>query len=521
MGEGASVARLAELCGVLSLASDLAVGQRLESGIRTTLLASRLADELGLSETEQADVYYLSLLRMAGCTATPELADTMGDLRALGARFDEAAADFGDRRRAMPLMLRHLTEGHSAVTKVRNVGRALSLRPSVMREGHRSHCEVAKVLGERLGASPGVLHALDFTYERWDGTGTPDGRAGEDLPIESRVATAAYHAEMLYRLGGPDGARTAMNDRAGRAVDPGIAAVLDRRAADVFSILDGDAPWAALLDAEPGPHRLADAGAVDEAAVALGDFSEALGWMKGHGRRVASLADAAARSLDLSPGDVDAARRAGQLHDIGNVAVSIVSLDKAGPLGELEWDHVRLHAYQSEQLVARAEPLRAPARIAGMHHERPDGSGYHRQLGAQGVPMAARVVAAADVYDAMVCRRPHRPAVAAELAAVELEAMGRSGSLDATAVSSVLASAGHRVQPRSTVWPLGLTDREVDVLRSVGSGLSIKQAAQALCVSPKTIDTHLQRIYPKLGVSTRAAATLRAVEHGLLDPASD
>jgi HD-GYP domain-containing protein (c-di-GMP phosphodiesterase class II) len=214
---------------------------------------------------------------------------------------------------------------------------------------------------------------------------------------------------------------------------------------------------------------------------------------------------------------VAAARRAAHVLDLGRVTIGLPTLNKPGPLTDLEWDEVRLHAYQSERILTRTVALRRAGELAGLHHERLDGTGYHRRATSPAIPMAARVLAAADAYAAMTSDRPYRAAVAPERAAEELELMASRELLDPVAVRSVLDAAGHRSRPRPTSRPAGLTDREVDVLRAVARGLSIKQAARLLGIRPKTVDGHLQRIYPKLGVSTRAAATLLAVELGLLD----
>jgi DNA-binding NarL/FixJ family response regulator len=151
-----------------------------------------------------------------------------------------------------------------------------------------------------------------------------------------------------------------------------------------------------------------------------------------------------------------------------------------------------------------------------MHHERLDGSGYHRGSARPELPTAARVLAAADAYQAMTQPRPHRPALAAARAAEELEAMARTGRLDQEAVRGVLAAVGHTSRPSRTAWPAGLSDREVEVLRLICRGGTKKEIAALLSISPSTVDHHVRHIYDKAGVQTRAGATLFALEHDLL-----
>jgi HD-GYP domain-containing protein (c-di-GMP phosphodiesterase class II) len=231
---------------------------------------------------------------------------------------------------------------------------------------------------------------------------------------------------------------------------------------------------------------------------------------------VAALAEQAADWLGLAATEVAALRRAALLHDLGRAGVPNGIWERAGPLSSVDWERVRLHAYHTERILARSPILAPLAPIAGMHHERQDGSGYHRQARAAAIPLPARLLAAADVYQALRQARPHRAARPALVAADCLLAEARSGRLDDQAVAAVLAAAGHPAPRPRRSWPCELTDREVDVLRLVARGCSTRQIAQQLVISPKTADHHIQHVYAKIGVSTRAAATMFALEHDLL-----
>jgi HD-GYP domain-containing protein (c-di-GMP phosphodiesterase class II) len=155
------------------------------------------------------------------------------------------------------------------------------------------------------------------------------------------------------------------------------------------------------------------------------------------------------------------------------------------------------------------------AAIAVQHRERLDGSGYPRGLSGARISLPARVLAAADAYQAMCEPRPHRPVRSAEQAAIELRAEVQAGRLDGEAVEAVLGAAGHRVSRRRE-GPAGLTQREVEVLRLLARGLSNKAIAEQLVISPKTVANHVEHIYSKIDASTRAAAGLFAMRHGLL-----
>jgi HD-GYP domain-containing protein (c-di-GMP phosphodiesterase class II) len=185
----------------------------------------------------------------------------------------------------------------------------------------------------------------------------------------------------------------------------------------------------------------------------------------------------------------------------------------AGPLTGDEGEHVGLHPYHAERVLSRSPFLARLGAIAGAHHERLDGSGYHRGVAGAAIGPPARLLAAADAFHAMGEPRPHRPALAAAEAARILAQDAGTGRLDADAVTAVLEEAGEPV-PRIE-RPAGLTEREAEVLALLARGLQTKQVAHALGISVKTADRHVQNVYGKIGVSTRAGATLFAMEHGL------
>jgi HD-GYP domain-containing protein (c-di-GMP phosphodiesterase class II) len=206
-------------------------------------------------------------------------------------------------------------------------------------------------------------------------------------------------------------------------------------------------------------------------------------------------------------------RRGALVHDLGRVAVPVRIWQKPAPLTPDDWERVRLHAYHSERVLARSPSLGALAPVASFHHERLDGSGYHRGTAAAAITPPARLLAAADAYHAMTEPRPHRAALAPGQAAEALGLEASTGRLDPDAVTAVLEAAGQRI-PRLE-RPAGLTEREAEVIGLLARGLQTKQVARRLGISVKTADHHVQNAYAKIGVSTRAAAALFAMEHGL------
>jgi HD-GYP domain-containing protein (c-di-GMP phosphodiesterase class II)/DNA-binding CsgD family transcriptional regulator len=361
-----------------------------------------------------------------------------------------------------------------------------------------------------------VQEGIDQAFEWWNGKGR-QRLAGEAIALPARVAQIAATASVFGRLWGAEGAVDAVRRRSGRLLDPRLAEGFTRLGPGLLAELDRVDVRTAVVAAEPEPRQLVGEADLDRVAAAFGDLVDLKSpHMLGHAAGVAELAAAAGRQLGLDAAEVTCLRRAGLLHDLGRAGVPSGIWDQPGPLTTSQWERVRLHPYHSERILARTPALASVGRLAGMHHERQDGSGYHRQATARQVPRTARVLAATDAFQAMTQPRPYRPALPPEQAAAELRTEVTKGRLDPDAVMAVLAVAGHG-RPVRRAWPGGLSDREVEVLRLLATGSSVPQIARRLVISPKTADHHLQHIYTKLGISTRAAAALYAMEHDLLD----
>jgi len=507
--------RTAELLASLSLAIDLGVGQPMEWVLRSCLLAVRLGDVLGLSERECQDAYYLSLLRHVGCTAT-----AAGDAALFGDELTVAEGmtlDMDDMAQVMGFVFRNVAKGKSFFERARTIAQMFAAGPEGAAANHNAHCEVATQVAQTLGFSANIQQGLCQIYERWDGKGTPKHLKGEDLAVPVRVIHLAQDAATFYQMGGVDAAVTMARARSGRYFDPAMVEMFCRVAPDLLASLATETTWQAVLAAEPGERAWISGAQIETAAEVVADFTDLKSpFTIGHSRGVARLAAAAAQQYGLPSADVVAVRRAGLLHDLGRVGVSASIWGKPGPLTDSEWERVRLHPYYTERILARSGALAPLGALAALHHERLDGSGYHRQVLPAQLTPAARILAAADVYQALTEPRPHRPACTPEAAADEVCREMKAGRLDHEAVNAVLNAAGHRVQTVRRAWPNGLSEREVEVLRLLTRGLSNRQMAPLLSISEKTVSHHIQHIYDKIDVSTRAAATLFAMRHDLL-----
>jgi len=506
--------RMAELVGALSLGIDLGFGQPMEHVLRQCLIALRIADAAQLDEAQHGSVYYTSLLINVGChTDAHEQAKWFGDDIAMkSTKYDYEWRSL----RGAAATLRNFGAGNPPLHRFRLGLEFVVSGRRDMDEMLTEHAQRARLLAEQLGLSEGVLDGVVNAYEQWDGKGWPDGRQGETIPIATRVATLAEFMEVTHRVNGTDAACAMARRRAGKQFDPQLAGVLTAHAAEIFEGLDDVGTWAAVIEAEPALVPVLSGDRFDQALDAIARFIDVKSpYMLGHSRGVADLASTAGEQLGLAEGEVRTLRRAGLVHGFGRLGVSNSIWDKRGPLGAGEWERVRIHPYFTERMLQQSPALAPLGQMAVQLRERLDGSGYPRGLPANAIGRPARILAAADVYQAMCEPRPHRDARAPADAAAQLRDEVRAGRLDGDAAEAVLSAAGHRVRRRRE-GPAGLTAREVEVLRLLAQGLSNKEIAQRLVISPKTAGNHIEHIYAKIGTSSRATASLFAMQHGLL-----
>ena len=502
------VFRLLGLLGGLSVATDLGTGAPMEESLKRCLVAARFARELGVGEDEVRAVVYTSLLQHLGCTAfSHEAAEIFGDDIAM-TRF-AFLTDWEDRTD----LLRTWVPGVARATgrsRLRVLATTLASSGTLDAVGPAATCEVARDAARRLGLPEDVRAGVHAALTLWNGHGTP-AISGTSIPLCTRIAHVSGVAVMFTLHAGPAAARSQLTKRSGTHLDPDLVGAFDIALVDDIDVVDA---YDAVQEAEPDPVQLVDDARLAEVARTFGDLADLKSpSLHGHSSSVGELAHAAAQRLRLE--ESSSVGVAGYLHDLGRVAVSSAVWDKQGSLTTSERDQVELHPYYTERILARVPALAEVAALAGRHHEHCDGSGYHRGLGAASLTMSARVLAAADRYRNLVEARPHRAAQSAATAATTLRGDARAGRLDGDAVEAVLAAAGHSTgvrRPRVA----DLTDRQVDVLRLLATGLSNREIAERLVISPRTAERHVQDLYSKIGLSTRAGAALYAMEHGLL-----
>jgi len=516
---------LAEVLAAFTFASDLAFGLELEDGLKSCYVADRIAEKMGLPQDDRITVYYASLLKDAGCTCWG----------ATLAQFWQAEDEIEARRELMIFgggqglrsflkwMGRYVAPEVGPVPRLRRATEVLTRSDSVLKEGFASAAEVCSRISRRLSLPESVQEAALCLFEQWDGNGSPGGIRGEDIPIAARVILPTFLLSPIHRAGGRDAARSVAVAQRGKMFAPDVIDAL-------LALMDQEEFWAELESGEIQQVVIArepdcefaklDVDSFQHVAEAFADFIDLKSPLaSAHSRRVAGLTEDIARCMELPPHEVALYRSAGLMHDLGLVAVpAAVLLKPETSLSESERELLRLHPYYGERILDRV-PVLAPIKaLVASHHERMDGGGYHRGIGAKDIPMGSRIIAVANRYDELTHGEPGEAALDQERALEVLS--GEVGpSLDGEVVDALKTSLGvpHGKITAPKVMPAGLTSREAEVLRLACTGLTRKAIAEELSVSESTVRHHLEHIYNKTGTSTRIGAMLFAMEHGLID----
>lgn len=516
--QGPPAVKLSELVATLALVSDLGMGRPVERVLRQTVIAMRLADVVGAGDEVRTAAYYTSLLTWVGCAAdTSDLAELFGDETALFA--DTHDDDLAGLRLAA-FMFRRLARGQSAVRRLSVAGHFVASGGRSVQSVMESHCQSTGELADRLGLGEDVRVPLVQAFERWDGRGVPGAAAAGGLSLAARIVHLADCIEWFQcSTSGGQPALEVARARSGTQFDPALVAGFAAHHDEVVVGLDEISAWDEVIALDPRLGVELDDDTFDRALEALADFADLKSPCRaGHSRGVAELAGAAAEVLGLPADEVRMLRRAALVHDLGMIGVPSTVWDATKPWTISQRERARTHPYLLERMLARSPMLSRIAQCAALHHERLDGSGYPHGSRGEMIPLSARILAVADVFQALGQPRPYRDAFDTAEATRQLRAEARAGRLDGDAVNAVLRASGQRVRRRAEL-PGGLTAREAAVLVSLARGRSNREIADELTISRKTVSSHLEHIYAKLGVSTRTEAALFAMQHGLVPPA--
>jgi HD-GYP domain-containing protein (c-di-GMP phosphodiesterase class II)/DNA-binding CsgD family transcriptional regulator len=472
-----------------------------------------IANRLKLTTEQCRDVYFTSLLVHSGCTAgAPEFAAFLASDE-LRAQKDFCLCDPSNMSQLLGWLWRNVGEGRGLPARGARMLQLIAQGEKAFAEVDEGCSDVGTRIASRLGMSLETQQSLYQVCESWGGKG-PHKLKGEDIPLPARLVNVAMITEVFFSEHGAASAKAAARTRAGKSFDPAVADAVIGLCDDAafWPAMSAEEPWDAVLALEPEPVRWVGERQLDDVAFAFADIVDLKSAANAtHSRRTAELAEALARRLKLAEGEVVLTRRAALVHDVGLVAVPALILHKEQRLTEAEFERYRLHTYFTERILSRSPVLKPLGVVGAAHHESIDGKGYHKGLAGTQVTMPMRIVGLASAYEEMTGGANR------EEPDLLLKALETSRAYDEACLQGLASEVGaERAVRQHSAWPAGLTEREVDVLRSIASGLTVQETARKLVVSPHTARHHLESVYSKLGVSSRAGAVLFAVENDLL-----
>lgn len=458
--------RLSEIIGALSHALDLTEGQPVGHSQRSCMISMEIAERLGLPPQARQDLFYAALLKDAGCSSSSarmaELFDT--DDRDLKREF--SFVDWTSGSDFVRYAARNVSPDSSGVVKAGKLLRALWTIRKEASALNEARCDRGARIVAQLGFSPAAAGAVRSLDEHWDGSGRPDGLAGDAIPLISRITCLAQTAEVFMSAGGPEAALDVVRQRRGRWFDPEVADVFLSIGPDdpLWMRIVDDAAAEVLRDLEPA-HGLAfaDEAGLDRVAEAFAKVIDAKSpYTARHSLGVAAYAEAIGREAGFDAERVRGLRRAALLHDVGKLGVSNRILDKPDRLTDAEFAEVRLHPLYTFQILSQITPFADLAEAAAAHHERLDGRGYHRGVGSEHLGPEARILAVADVFDALTADRPYRRPLDPDVA-FEILWKDAGAAFDPTYISA-LASSGIGVVGLEGAGTAAAVDLEVGIL---------------------------------------------------------
>ena len=432
---------LSEVLSALSHALDLTEGQPLGHTVRSCVIGMRLAESLELSAGERSALYYALLLKDAGCSSN-------------AARM---AALFGsDDQRVKPSM--KLVDWHQRIRLAVETAKNCAIDGSLFERARRFvaivrtegmtrdlikvRCERGADIARALGFPDATAAAIRSLDEHWCGRGYADGLKEEQIPLLARIAGISQALEIFHAREGVDRALHVVAQRRGSWFDPRLVDIVVGWKKDMWwwNSLKSDTAYEMVLAAEPEDEtRYVDADGLDRIARAFGEIIDTKSpFTYQHSTHVAHYAQAVAKRMNVDEESVRQLTRAALLHDIGKLAVSSRILEKAAPLTPQERAVMQQHPVHTMAILERVGAFRRFARVAAFHHEKLDGSGYPWGLHASELDQSSRILAVADVYEALVADRPYRAGMPPEDALMFLRSQ-RGSKLDAIAVDALEA----------------------------------------------------------------------------------
>jgi putative nucleotidyltransferase with HDIG domain len=411
--------RLSEIISALSYALDLTEGQAMGHSVRSCVIGMRLAQQIGLGIEDQPDLYYALLLKDAGCSSNASRLFHILSADEIRAKRDVKTTDWTRVGwESLHYALTHVATGLPFLERMHRLFQVAATQQQDSCDLVKIRCERGAYIAKQLGFSAPVAAGIHSLDEHWNGRGYPDGLRKTEIPVFSRIANLSQTLDVFLTARGPAAAIEAVRRRSGRWFDPELvkAAVSLSNTGALWSGLDSEDLINKVVALEPEQRRItASEDTVDNICVAFSEVIDAKSpFTYRHSSGVADAAVEIARWFGMSAREMKLLRRAALLHDIGKLSVPNSILEKPGKLTAEEWKVVQDHPYYTLEILKRIPGFEAMSEDAAAHHERLDGTGYWRGWGSEQMSSAARILAVADVFDALHAKRPYRDSLPLE-----------------------------------------------------------------------------------------------------------
>jgi putative nucleotidyltransferase with HDIG domain len=410
---------VSELISALSYALDLTEGRPMGHSVRSCLLGMRIGEQLGLPAEAQADLYYTLLLKDAGCSSNSSRLYHILNADDIRAKGDLKTTDWTKVGwESLHYALTHVATETPFPERVWKLVQVAATQQRDSCELVKIRCERGSAIARKLGFSEHVAAGIHCLDEHWNGRGYPNGLTKKNIPLASNLANLAQTLEVFWAARGPQAAIEAAEGRSGRWFDPELvqAAVSLNKQGRLWTGLGSDDVIAQVMAMEPVERRLtATEQTTDNICLAFADIIDAkTPFTYKHSNGVAHAAATIARALGVSDQGIKKLHRAALLHDIGKLGVSNAILEKPGKLTSEEFAEVRKHPYYTYEILQRIPAFADFSTDAAAHHERLNGKGYWRGVTGDDMSLSARILAVADVFDALRAKRPYRDALPLE-----------------------------------------------------------------------------------------------------------
>jgi putative nucleotidyltransferase with HDIG domain len=422
--------RLSDIAGALSHALDITEGQPVGHAVRTTLIGMRIGSELGLSDGDRSALFYALLLKDRGCSSNSSRLAALFGADDLALKYSYKLVDWVDTTRSARYAYKHVLPGQSRMARAWHTILLGTRHKESGREMIATRCERGADIARMLSLPKATVEAIRSLDEHWDGQGMPLGLGGSAIPMLSRIVGLAQTVEVFARTFDVEAAYQMAHGRRGRWFDPVLVDCLDAFKFDApFWGRLGGADSLDWLSAEERVVRV-DEHRLDTVAEAFAKVIDAKSpFTARHSQNVAFLAVQTGKDLGMSRTELRTLRRAALLHDIGKLGVSNRILDKPSALDPVEVEAMRRHTGYSFEILSRVPRFRQFAATAAAHHEKLNGSGYHLGLKGEALGQSARVLAVADICEAMSAERPYRKGMPIETVLARLDELVAAGHL--------------------------------------------------------------------------------------------